>query len=69
VPKPSAFEAEMTNEKLKRHKSLGTDKSQQNSFKRGVEGFALKSTNLLILFAVTKYCLMSGTSRLLWLLK
>jgi hypothetical protein len=25
VPEPSAFEFEMTNEKIKRHKSLGTD--------------------------------------------
>jgi hypothetical protein len=36
---------------------------QQNWLKQGVEQFALKSINLLILFGIRRNCLMSGRSR------
>jgi hypothetical protein len=50
VPETSAFEAEMTIENLKRHKSLDIDKVQQNLLKQQVWELILRSVNLLILF-------------------
>jgi len=42
-------------------------KSQQNWLRQGVEQFALKYINLLILFGIRRNCLMSGRSRSLYL--
>jgi hypothetical protein len=47
VPELSALE--MAVEKIKRHKSPGTDQILAELIKAGVEQFALKSINLLIL--------------------
>jgi hypothetical protein len=51
VPEPSAFDVELANEKLKRHKSPGMDKIPAELIKTGgVEQFAPRSINLLIPF-------------------
>jgi hypothetical protein len=42
-PEPSAFEGEIDTEKLKRHKSPGTDHITAESIKAGVGQFALRS--------------------------
>jgi hypothetical protein len=49
-PKPIAFEVEMTTEELKRHISPGSDQIPAELIKAGVEYFAMRSTNVLILF-------------------
>jgi hypothetical protein len=60
-------EIEMAIEKLKRHKSPGIDKFQQNWLKQEVGQFVLRSINLLILFGIKRNCLSSGRSRSLYL--
>ena len=62
VPKPTAFEVEMNIEELKRHISPGSDQIPAELIKAGVEYFALRSTNVLILFGKKRNCL-SGRSR------
>jgi hypothetical protein len=61
VPEPSGCEFELAIEKLKRHKSPGID--QILAIKGGVEQFALKSINLLILIGISRNCLGSGMSQ------
>jgi hypothetical protein len=69
VPQPSAFEFELPIERIKRRKSPGIDqitrywsnhqvliKSQHNRLRQRVEKFALRSINVLILFAINRYC-------------
>ena len=51
VPKPAAFEVEMAIEELKIHISPGSDQIPAELLKVGVEYFALRFTNVLILFA------------------
>jgi hypothetical protein len=63
VPEPSAFEVEMATEKLKSHKSLGTDQIPLDLIKAGVKQFTLRSINRLILFGIRRNCLRSGRSR------
>jgi hypothetical protein len=62
VPKPSALEIEMASDKLKRHKSPGTDQIPAELIKAGVEQLVLRSINLLILFGIRRNCLRSGRS-------
>jgi len=56
----SAFEFEKATEKLKRHKSPGIDQIPAEMIKAGVQQFALRSVNLLILFGIRRNCLRSG---------
>ena len=67
VPEPSASQAETAIENLKRHKSSGIIKSQQNVLKYGVEQFALRTKNLLIRLGIRSNCLRSGRSRSVYL--
>jgi len=53
------FEAEMAIEKLKRHKSPGSDQIPVELIKAGVEQFTLRSINLLILRGIRWNCLRS----------
>jgi hypothetical protein len=62
VPEPSAFEVEKATEKLKRHKSPGTDQIPTELLKQEVVKFALRSINLLFLFEIKRNCLSSGRS-------
>jgi hypothetical protein len=57
----------MVVEKLKSHKSPGTEKIPSEFFKAGVRHFALRFINLLILFGVRRNCLKSGTSQSVYL--
>jgi hypothetical protein len=63
VPEPSAFEVELAIEKLKSHKSSGTDQIPAELIKAGVGQFAVRFTNLLMLFGIRRNCLKSGRSR------
>ena len=67
VPDPSAFEVELAIEKLKRHKSPVLINSQQKCLRQGVEQFAVRSINSLILFGIRKKCLRIVRSRSLYL--
>jgi len=67
VPEPSAFKLEMANEKLKRHKSLGTDQIPAEFIKAEDRKFALKIINLLIIFGIRRICLRSGRSHSFYL--
>jgi len=69
VPEPSAYEFEMAIEKLKRYKSPGIDQIPAELIKAGVEQFALRFSNLLILFGKRRNCLGNGRSRSLYLVK
>jgi len=62
VPEPSTFELAMAFEELKRRISPASDKIPAELIKAGVEYFALRSTNLLILFEKKRNYL-SGRSR------
>ena len=62
MPEMSAFEVEMAIEKLKRQKSPGTDQIPAEFIKAGVEQFALRSINLLILLGIRRNCLRTGSS-------
>jgi len=57
----------MATEKLKRQKSPGTDHIPTEFIKPGVEQFALRSINLLILLGIRRNCLRTGSSRSLCL--
>jgi len=63
VPEPSAFEVEMAIEKLKRHKSPGTDQIPAELITAGSKKLSLRSINLLFLFAIRRNCLKIGRSR------
>ena len=63
VPEPSAFEVELSIEKLKNHKSPSLIKSQQNRLKQLVGQFAVRFINLLFLFGIRRNCLLNGRSR------
>ena len=67
VPEPSAFMLEMANEKLKRHKSLGTDQIPAEFIKAEDTKFALRIINLLIIFRIRRICLRSGRSHSFYL--
>jgi len=67
VPEPSVSEFELATEKLKRQKCPCIDQIPEEMIKAGVEQFALRSINLLILFAIRRNCLRSGRSRSLFL--
>jgi hypothetical protein len=54
---------EMPIEKLKGCKSPGVDQVQENRLRQGVEKYALRFINLLILFGIKRNCLRSGKSR------
>ena len=63
VPEPSAFEVEMVIEKLKRNISAGINQTPANCLKQGVEQFARRSINLLIIFRLRRNCLKSEERR------
>jgi len=67
MPEPSAFEIELVIEKLKSHKSPGSDQIPAELIKAGVEKFATRSINLLFLFGIRRKSLRSGRSRSLYL--
>jgi hypothetical protein len=67
LPEPSALEVEMATEKLRRYKSLGTGQIPVEKSKAGVEQFALRPINALILFGIRQNCLRSGRSLSLYL--
>jgi len=67
VPEPCAIEFEMDIEKLKGYKSPSIDQIPAELIKAGVEQFALRSINLLLLFGIRRNCLRSGRSRSLYL--
>ena len=68
VSEPSAFEVEMTIEKLKRYKSLGTDKIPSELFKAGSRKIGSEFHEHFTLFGTRRNCLRSGRSRSLYLL-
>jgi len=61
VPNPSAYEDEMANEKIKRHKAPGIDHIPAELIK-AIKQFALRSINLLILFGIRRVFLRNGRS-------
>ena len=63
VPEPSAFEVELAIDKLKNHKSPGTDEIPAELIKAGVEHCAWRFINLLLLSGRRRNCLKSGRSR------
>ena len=63
VPDPSASEVELAIDKLKSHKSPGIDQIPAEQIKAGVEQFAWRFINLLLLFGRGRNCLKSGRSR------
>ena len=67
VTEPSVFEVELAIEELKHHKSSGIDQIPSELIKAGEEQFAMRSINLLFLFAIRSNCLRSGSSRSLYL--
>ena len=66
VPEPSAFEVDLAIEKLKSHKSPGTDQIPAELIKE-VEQFVIRSINLLFLFGIKRNCLRNGRSQSLYL--
>jgi len=67
VPEPSTFEVELAIEKLKSHKSPGTDQIPAELIKAGSQQFTMKSNNLLFLFGIRWNFLRSGRNRSLYL--
>ena len=63
VPEPSEFEFELANEKLKKHKSPGTDQIPAELIKAAVGQFVVRSINLLFLFGIKRNCLKNGRGR------
>ena len=63
VPEPSAAEFELSIDKLRSHKSPGIDQIPAELIKAGVEQFAWRFINLLILFERRRNCLKGGSSR------
>jgi hypothetical protein len=66
VPELSSFEVELDIEKLKSHKSQGTDQIP-TELRQAVGQFTLGSINLLFLFGVMRNCLRSGSNRSFYL--
>jgi hypothetical protein len=66
VPEPSAFEVELTIEKLKSHKSPSIFQIPAE-LRQGAGQFALRSINLPFLFGIKRNCLRSGRNRSLYL--
>jgi hypothetical protein len=66
VRESSAFEVEVATEKLKSHKSPGVDQIPAEMIKTGVEQFAVRSIDLLILYGIRRNCLSSGRSQSLY---
>ena len=63
VTDPSAAEFQLFIDKLKCQKSPGFIKYRQNWLNQGVEKFAWRFVNLLLLFGRRRNCLKSGRSR------
>ena len=63
VPESSAAEVELAIDKLKSHKSPGIDQIPAELIKAGVEKFAWRFINLLVLFGRRTNCLKSGRNR------
>ena len=63
VPETSASEVELAIGKLKSHKSSGIDQIPAELSKQGVEQFAWRFINLLLLSGRRRNCLKSGRSR------
>jgi len=63
VPEPSAAEVELAIDKLKSQKSPGIDQIPAELIKAGVEQFALRFINILLLFGRRRNCLKSGRNR------
>ena len=63
VPEPSASEVELAINTLKSHKLPSIDQIPAELFKEGVEQFAWRFVNLLLLFGKRSNCLKSGRSR------
>jgi len=63
VSEPSASEVELTIDKLKSHKSPGIDQIPAELIKEGVEQYAWRFINLLLLFVRRRNCLKSGRNR------
>jgi len=59
----SAVEVALAIEKLKSHKSPGIDQIPAELIKAGVEKFAWRFMNLLLLFGRRRNCLKSGRNR------
>ena len=66
MPELSSIEVELDTEKLKSHKSPGTDQIA-TELRQAVGQFTLGSINLLFLFGVRRNCLRSGSNRSLYL--
>jgi len=66
MPEQSALEVEMAIEKSDRHKSPGTGQIPGELVKAACTIFALRSTNLPILFGIRRNCLRSGRSQSLY---
>jgi len=64
---PSAFGVEMSIEKLKRHKSPGTDKTPAEMIQVGGRTIRSEIHNLLTVFGIRRKCLRSGRNRPLYL--
>jgi len=60
IPEPSAFEFDLAIEKLKTHKSPGSDQIPTELITAGVEQFALISISILFLFGIRRNYLRSG---------
>jgi len=63
VPEPSASEVELAIDKLKSHKSPSIHQIPAELIKAGVEQFAWRFKNLLLLFGRRRNCLKSARSR------
>jgi hypothetical protein len=62
VSELSAFEVKMAIEELKRCKSPGNEQIQAEFIKAGVEQFAMRSINLLVLLGIRRNCRSTGSS-------
>ena len=67
VPEPSAFETELAIDKLKSHKSPGTNQIPAELMKAGGRTIGHEFINLLFLFGIRRNCLSSGRSQSLYL--
>ena len=63
APEPSTSEVELTIDKLKSRKSPGIDQIPAELIKAGVEQFAWRLINLLLLFGRRRNCLRSGRNQ------
>jgi len=63
VPEPSAAEIELAIDQLKSHNSPGIDQIPAELNKTGVEQFAWRFINLLLLFGRRRNCLKSGRNQ------